>query len=811
MKAKSQEIRISHSGEPLLHNMESAPAGAASQVVNLREREDALEVVGEPAVVAQGVAGDRVLLVDDDRVLLLRAGKVMWGDVVVLDCDDSVMAAHAVGALVVITTGGENRLLLRTATGYEPLRLADAIPQIHLAAVESQDVTWQLPAMTFDAPYNTWQAPLNATDLQRLAALVRSSMASIATEASRQGRYTGVMLARYGVRLWDDSYLWLSPPVMVGHEVVKSSYRATTTVTVSGGAYAGIEATTLSQGSYRLGISVASGVAASWQGLVKSIDVMVMPTAAVVDTSRGVDYRCVTSTSGGTRRYLLEVGPYACSHSAIVQQLLRGNWHVVATTSRLDHLTTAGFEAINTATASQQVLNGVSCRAVVAQLSHDIQVSQEVCQTVHTDISQVPLGTVAMSHNGHLYQVPSRVRLSAPWHVLPTMAGTMAQNSCVARVAVTLSTSRGNVTVSGTFPCSHSATAFNPLIAYPDPRATHMAIEVNGLIAECDLSPWNEGGMAVFINPSLTAIATSAGSVPTGEAVTEPVTGVMTVSATGNALATRRRANVSGCRILALAPACRPIYSGGFGRYPVYLFTTQGVMALPQSTGGDWGEARLITEQVVASDITPVEGDNGVWLVSCHGMLYFLQGSTARLVATDVEGGSRLAWNSVERELWIVSPAGAVRVITPRGNAYSRSLVTGDVYSDSLNALAVTAQGTLVDLAHELPCDTVVAYRSCPIVMHERMKKHLRHITWNLFTAPHGSAAGDVELTLRGERGSSCHGFVVTTVHARGVLAAPLSRALAPVAVRSVRLMLAGTLPTGTMLQPTLLAVTSKK
>ena len=100
------------------------------------------------------------------------------------------------------------------------------------------------------------------------------------------------------------------------------------------------------------------------------------------------------------------------------------------------------------------------------------------------------------------------------------------------------------------------------------------------------------------------------GSRPSGGTGTAilPVDGVVVVSAVGNPLVTQWRATVSGCHILALGAACRPIYSGGFGRYPIYVFTTQGIMALPQSTSGNYGEPRLITETVIAGDSHPVAG-----------------------------------------------------------------------------------------------------------------------------------------------------------------------------------------------------------
>ena len=83
-------------------------------------------MVGDPQPVAQLLAADRVLLVDDDRTLVLRGNSVMWGDVVVLEAQGRVTAAHKVGLLLVVVTDTGNVVLRRTATGYETLHMADS-------------------------------------------------------------------------------------------------------------------------------------------------------------------------------------------------------------------------------------------------------------------------------------------------------------------------------------------------------------------------------------------------------------------------------------------------------------------------------------------------------------------------------------------------------------------------------------------------------------------------------------------------------------------------------------------------------------
>ncbi len=803
MKKTLKQLTIVHRGVAQLHNGESAAVGTARALMNMRERENALEVVGNPQQVAQLQPGDKVLLVDDDRTLLLRDGNVVWNDMVVLSTSATVHDAHKVGILLVVVTSEGNVVMRRTASGYECIDIAAALPQIHLAAVEQQQLSTTIPEFEFNEPYTTWQAPLATADIEALSKLMRNALTTMQRNATSQGRFTGPLLARYAVRLWDDSYLWMSQPVMVGHNIISASYRTTTTATTANNRFIGIEAFDLSANSYRLGISMATGIAAEWRDIVKAIDVLVSPVAVPYDVST-IDYRCATTTSGGTRRYLLEIGPKPRSTTTMLQTILNCDWRVVASTAQLDG---TAFTAANTTMTSQQVIPGHRCDVVTAQLLSPRQLSQKQCAAVMANCTLRTVAQVSMEHNGRLYQAPTAYHVTNPWHVLPWLDGTLTAGTVNATVQVTMATNKGMVTLSKTVSCPCGATSLNPFVAFPETRATHIAIAVGNKLWQADLTPLEESDMAVFINPSLQSNTMTTGSIQSSANDNNaiPTKGEIVVSAVGNPLVTQWRATVSGCSILALGAACRPIYSGGFGRYPIYIFTTQGIMALPQSTNGNYGEPRLITETVIASNPKPVAGGDALWFISQHGILCSLTGSTVRRLLSNQENGVQLAWNDCERELWIAAPDGTVQVLMPSGRTYSRDLTVGSLYSDPTHALAVTTDGTLLDLAHENSAIKIFSFLSHPFEIDPMMCRRHTRITWNLFTsAPQlASNDADVTLTLRGERGSSCHGYVISSVKATGVIAAPLSSPVILPPTRSLRLQATGTIPSGTLLLPT--------
>lgn len=804
-------MRIVHRGVQQLHNGESAELGIATGLTNMREREQVLEVVGDPRQLGQLEPGDRVLLVDGDRTLVLRNGDVMWNDAVVLSSASAIVTVHKVGALLVVVTADGNVVMRRTATGYQRVDVARALPQVHLAAVEQQQLTATMPALEFDEPYIAWQAPLASADVQALTKLMRNAVMAIQSSAVSQGRFTGVMLARYAVRLWDDSYLWMSQPVMVGHSMIRPSYRATTTATIASNRFTGVESLNLSLDSYRLGITMATGVASEWRELVKAIDVLVSPMALPFDSAT-IDYRCATTTTSGTRRYLLEVGPKPRSASSMMLTMLKGDWQLVASTSTLDG---SSFKAVNVAMSQQQVLPGKRCDVVTARLVMPKKVTDAECAAVMLSSTQQPVSAVTMEHNGRLYQAPSAWSVSNPWHVLPWLDGSITSGTVGATVQVTLATGEGDVTLTTTSSCPCSATAINPLVTFPDSRATHIVIAVGDRRWETDLSPLEGTGMAAWVNPTLASNLMATGQHPSGGTSTalQACDGVVVVSDVANPFVTRWRATVSGCSIMALGAACRPIYSGGFGRYPIYLFTSRGIMALPQQVSGTYGEPRLISEVVIADDACTVAGGDSLWFVTQHGILCRLSGSSVSRLLNGVDTATQMAWNDRERELWMAAPSGDVMVLMPSGRTYCRDIAVGSLYSDAQHAVAVTAQGSLLDLTTEVAAaEKSFSFMSHPFELSSLMRSTVSRVTWNMFSSPAQLASNNaaITLTLRGERGASCHGYVISRVRAAGIIAAPLSRPVVMHPSRVLRLQATGTAATGTLLLPTILTTVKK-
>ena len=75
---------------------------------------------------------------------------------------------------------------------------------------------------------------------------------------------------------------------------------------------------------------------------------------------------------------------------------------------------------------------------------------------------------------------------------------------------------------------------------------------------------------------------------------------------------------------------------------------------------------------------------------------------------------------------------------------------------------------------------------------------HLIAVTWTVM----GDGALSLEVT--GERGISCHGWLVGRLRVSGQINAPLRQQLVPQPLRTLRLHINGTANSGTLLLPTI-------
>lgn len=280
--------------------------------------------------------------------------------------------------------------------------------------------------------------------------------------------------------------------------------------------------------------------------------------------------------------------------------------------------------------------------------------------------------------------------------------------------------------------------------------------------------------------------------------------GTVSASAFGNVMSTVQVRQVTGAAVHAIAPVSRPIYSGGFGRYAVYLFTKEGIYAVAQSATGTLGEARLVDRAVAVVGCVPVEGSRDVYFIDSDGWLCRLESSRVQRLMPDVPLPCTLGWNASHRELWVCDDDGRVTVVDSNGGYVVRTVGAVQVYSDFAAALLVGSDGTVRDITVEDSQTVSIDYLTQPIVIDRYRQAVPRAVLWSV-----NSPSCTLSLELLGERGRSCHGALVARLCVSGDVNASLPMHVVSSPCRSVRLQVTGTALTGTILDTNILSVKS--
>ena len=360
---------------------ECAVAGEAAVALNVRECDEALRVVGNPLPVGSIPTGHRLLLVDGDRHITLNGQQVMYDGIVLAVVEGEVVGAHRVGVLVVITTTAGIVYLRRTENGYLAVSLDDAHPSITLSALESSTLSAGMDAITFSLSYSSWPATFSTSDVASLTTQLRRAWSEIQDTVDHAGAYAGMMQVCVGVRLMDDSYLWLSDPVTLGSDTLADASRVTAECTLNGTAVTGIPATSLSRHRYRVGITVANGISADWQPLVTAVDILATTCLPPVVANGTAQYRCIP-IGGSVSRPRLQFGLPVVNEGELMSRLEQSGWHVIATTADLEALSQHQWVSDAVAASSQTVTPGVTSYVVTRAVEQSDRLTAQEAQDI---------------------------------------------------------------------------------------------------------------------------------------------------------------------------------------------------------------------------------------------------------------------------------------------------------------------------------------------------------------------------------------------------------------------------------------------
>ncbi|MGM9868345.1 MAG: hypothetical protein ACI30R_01790 [Sodaliphilus sp.] len=795
-----KHISIHPSASTFYHNEEAAAAGEALTAENLRGRCQSVEATGMPQKVGAVSAGHRLICLFEGTYITENDGSLYADGNAFHHTSAKIVEAYTVDPfLVVNTTGG--LLIFRHRNGaFTLLQQSDAVPELHLSTIEVGTVGTDIDAYTFASPLSAWRAPLPAEDVKNLTSAIANACRQIAKTAEENGEYISPLLARYALRMTNDQYLWMSAPVLIGHHCVSGNYRCQSEAVTSGSSFSGIAATTFALPSFKLGVSVVKGIAEEWRDLIKSVDILITEPAEQMLTS-ALDYRIAT-TSVGSKKYIAEFGPQPRSTTAIMNELMEGKWHVAASCTHLAELSNHQFASWDSTRLSTAVLPGIPAFAL-GQTAFSQSLTHEQCKSIVEQCGAKALPERIIAQGGRLFVGSNRSRVVAPWQPSILFEAPFTATPCTVRTIERIAGTEGEITLCATHSYDFTPSALNPLLCTAHPGATSLCIEITSLgtttVVERPLTPLPHAGIAATFESEMQSITPASGTPQSvdsfGTVVSTP--GRLIVSHIGDPLTTFSSQTVTGAHITALVATERPIYSGGFGRHPLYVFTRQGIYVVPQATNGSFGEAKLMSRKILAEGTTPVAGGGKIWFNSAHRRLCTIEGSAIKMMKGTFQC-SAMAWNDAEEELWLMLPDGTLSIVRPDGFRSTLTISALHLYANGTDTLLITPEGNVHNICESTPCQQHITYLSHPIVVNTRLRERIVKIVWNIF----GSNL-HLRATLWGETGARPQRFSICAITLNGDADAPIVLPVMARPCHAIRIMIEGTAPSGTIIRST--------
>ncbi len=820
---KHKSIIADFSGKTNYAVEEKAPTGSCSTLVNLRENSGGLTPVGTPATLTTLAKGEQLIAAHETHgvinLISLAGNTIKWHatiadngilttkDSSLCNIDSKLTAISTIGDyMMTSTTNGS--IILKYYNGddtYKVLDIDSAIPRLILCEAATGRISEDVPAIEFETAYPRWQPPLNANDIAKLSANAQDTYKHMQRYASANGLLIQPLLARYAVRLWDDSYLWVSPPVLVGKGLQRAESSAT--VLTGDNNFTGTGQSRLEVETFRMAMIVEKGSKEDWDTFIKSIDILVTPESSPVDTSSLVDYTCLTDTQDNVLSYRLEYSLKSVSSDAIKQRLLDCNeWIIACRITDMAALRQGIVKAANCDVAADATgLPGTMKRYELTSYDNIGTVDTAQLSLCMEAIGYKRCYNYILCHNRRFFASGDTARLVNPWHPTMYWHGNLDAGNCDIIVETHLKTPDGTAVTYWKGSSDIVPAELNPILTYPDPRAFRMKIMllVNGSVrqVEADLCPSNRQWMAISSSKlqPLSFTDTGAGSLPELDEKTcvESIIGKVFEYTELNPLTINRVHDICDHPILAITAAARHT-NNNIGS-PIYVFAEDGTYAMPYLTASaKYAPAVPLTSRRIARQVKPIGSYTNVYFASDDGKICSLEQYRTKEVLKDINVTS-LAWNHKHDELWIACKDGSIEVLMPSGRLYSRNANEGTKLQQlsSNIAIATCSDGHVLDISHELNVAVNVELLTNPILLNNYEPALPYEIIWNIF-------ASDLSMRLvaYGENGVSCHGTTLAAMNVNGDVNSPLPMRLISPQIRVLRLGFTGNFPASTVICP---------
>lgn len=831
MKNNSYKINVKFRGIADYIDGENAPETACEKATNLREKGDAMVAIGKPKQVSTLANGEKIVTIHRTSSAKKHLISTIGNSVILhgsIEADGSVTqsgqtltttgspinAVKSIGDFLLIATIEGNILLKYNATTgtYITLDIADAIPRLFLSASGKHTISDNIPAYTLASPLQHWQGPLLAEDIDNISALTVDAYKRLLGNASAEGYMAQPILARYAVRLWNNDYLWVSAPILLGHGIQTISTAAT--ATVNDNYYTGINAASVSIDAYRLSVAVEDGTSEQWDGIIKSIDILISDEIDPILTTSPVEWSFSRPTVDGVTINRLSFGLQASDSNTFIANLLATEqWRVACSIYDLAALRQGNVNASNCQLSIDS--SGLPTEMMRYEITNVTTRTAEA-----TDLDRCASAsarrhchTTFCVHNRRMFAAGGNALLTNPWHPSQWWHGTLTAATCRVVAETHIKTPSGEAITVWQGMTDTVPEAMNPIIAYPDARATSMKISLlpnGGKVKRVEVSLHSVPGHDMACSAAdanlqplqFTSTDSDTLPVPTPTLNTEDTTGEVVEYEELNPLTIARWHNVCDSTIRAMAATSHHT-NNNIGT-PLYIFADDGTYAMPYRIAtAQYSPAVILSRQAIAPTVPPADSDTAVFFATTRGKVCQLERYSIATMINDMDGIEQIAWNDTENELWIKTE-NKLMVAMASGRTYCRNDNAYDqlCHLSPTDAYATSTGGSLLDITREQSSDAVaIELLTYPIIIaDEAAMPH--SVTWRIF-----SSNATLDMSMTGEHGASCHGMTLCRIKASGAVSAPIRVKLITPPVRTVRLAVTGSVTSSTIMRPSLIVL----
>ena len=604
--------------------------GMCSELINARPKNGSIEPVGRPILERQFAEGKSPVFVHKNGMyehLISYAN-----DIVLFDSDKvagqwvikntafaqipGVKQIQSVGNILVMATGESIHYAI--FIGGEYTYLGDQIPEpsirfscIKEEAVYSDDISCNLePAVRLQDVGSL--ATLNEAGEKIITNSFKASYYKLLQEdVYDAGHVIYPVLVRYAVRLFDESYVMHSSPLLVGEP---NFIRMAVSKTKFDFDSLSVESFTykLIANPRTIGVKYDLSGLSGWKDVASSVDIFVSRPFVIND----LDSTIKTVTVLDENNMMVDL-PFK-SESELLEEIGEiSNFYLVKSIPIGD--ISNGFENI--------FAEGKAFKNLEQQ---DVATDD--------DFTRSRITGNLYTYNGKLHVGNIREKLAKPYPLV--MFAVSDINEFTVNTEVHVKTESGMKIVHGAS-MAYGAMV-SPYLSYPDSRAVKMIIYNDKYYDEIPLKPHPFLNIAYSLKGLYPySITDKYGAyTPLPEDSVSVAPNKLKVSNVSNPFyfPAKQTYTVSSRNIVAMATATTAMSTGQFGQFPLYVFTGEGVFALSVGTGDiAYANSFSVTRDVCNNPDSIVSTDDAI-VFSTDSGLKILSGSTVRDISSDMDG-----------------------------------------------------------------------------------------------------------------------------------------------------------------------------